>query len=191
MYHLPRRSLRRTQEIIGDDEGNLETDILSTITPAAAAATPFTSTITTTDAEAETVVEQIIGDAAGNLQTQILQTLPTTPAAVGPVGQPATTEADATAGALTPYTYTTTNAAGNTIAVVATFTPSFATTVAPSATFQATVLNYSQYLASYATQTPTQASGNAAVRPSPTGWWGPCLSVLAAIVGGGFVLLAA
>lgn len=103
---------------------------------------------------------------------------------VGPVGQPGPT--GGTAGALTPYTYTTTNAAGDTIPVVATFTPSFATTVMPSVTFKATVLDYSDYTASYATaQVATSGNSNSnGARQQSAAWWAPCVSVMTGMIGG-------
>ncbi|KAJ6594121.1 hypothetical protein B0H19DRAFT_1093907 [Mycena capillaripes] len=156
------------------------TIIISTIIP-----TTVTTTVTTVDPAGETVVEVIIGDGLGDSTTQTIQTIPPAnpnPGGQGPVGQPGPTGA---AGLPTPFTYTTTDANGDTIPVVATFTPSFATTVMPSATFQATVLDYSVYTASYATQVQTAQNfnQNGAVRRS-SGWWGPCLSLVISVVGG-------
>jgi len=140
----------------------------------------------------QTVVEVITGDGAGDSQTQTIATLtPDAGGGQGPVGQPGPTGA---AGAATPFTYTTTNANGDTIPVVATFTPSFATTVMPSATFKATVMDYSVYTASYATQAPQAANANSnqngALRQS-TGWWGPCLSAMISVAGGFVLVLGA
>ncbi|KAJ7650632.1 hypothetical protein FB45DRAFT_888318 [Roridomyces roridus] len=185
------------EQIIGDGDGNTQTQILQTLTPAGAAAanTPFTSTITTTNAAQQTVIEQLIGDGDGNTQTTPLQTLAAAGGGGvgggGPVGQP---DPDtATAGAPTPYTYTTV-IGGVTTAVLATFTPSIATGVAPSATFKATVLNYSQYLASYATIVQTQLASNnnnnAAFSLSPS-WLGVGLSMLTSVVGGAILILGA
>ncbi|KAJ6500085.1 hypothetical protein C8R47DRAFT_1211653 [Mycena vitilis] len=173
------------ENITVDVLGNPTTIILETLTPAAAAPT----TVTTTDRAGDTVIEVITVDADGDSVTQTIQTV--TPAAAGgqgPVGQPGPTGA---AGLPTPFTYTTTDALGDTTAVVATFAPSFATTVAPSATFQATVMDYSAYTASYATQAVvTNDNQNGAVRRS-SGWWGPCLSAMISAAGGLILLRGA
>ncbi|KAJ7677346.1 hypothetical protein B0H17DRAFT_1079471, partial [Mycena rosella] len=141
-----------------DINGIPTTSILTTLLP-----TGVTTTLTVVDPAGETVVEVVTGDGVGDTGTQTITTLLATTAPVappvGPVGQPGDTP-DA-AGAVTPYTYTTTDAAGDTIA--------------------ATVLDYSAYTASYATQIPANnanANGNSndALQRSP-GWWGLGLSV--------------
>ncbi|KAJ6570272.1 hypothetical protein DFH09DRAFT_1313465 [Mycena vulgaris] len=176
-------------EVITTDLNGLpSTTILSTVLP-----TGVTTTLTTTDAVGQTVVEVVTGDGLGDSATQILQTLTTTAAEVtqapGPVGQPGPTGA---AGAPTPYTYTTTDALGETTAVVATFTPSFATTVMPSATFKATVLDYSVYTASYATQQATnQAANSNGASDQSRGWWGLGFGAVISVVGGTILLLGA
>ncbi|KAJ7178712.1 hypothetical protein C8R43DRAFT_468698 [Mycena crocata] len=174
---------------VGDLDGLPTTSTISTVLP-----TGVTTTLTTTDALGQTVVEVITGDGAGVTATQTIQTIPAgveTPDDPGPVGQPGATGA---AGALTPFTYTTTDANGITTAVVATFTPSFATTVMPSATFKATVMAYSDYTATYATAAVTQNANannsNNGTRPSGS-WWGPCLGALISMVGGTILLLGA
>ncbi|KAF7315528.1 Protein kinase domain-containing protein [Mycena indigotica] len=135
-------------EVVGvDADGNTQTNTIQTIQAGPNAAT----TTTVVDAAGETVVEVIQNGATQTIQTLAPGSGP------GPVGQPPQGN-PVNPGQPTPFTYTTTNAAGNTIQVVATFTPSVATTIAPSATFKATVLNYSQYLASYATKIQTQAA---------------------------------
>lgn len=62
----------------------------------------------------------------------------------GPVGQPASTPL--TPGGPTPYTYTTTDANGNTVIGTATFTPSFPATTPYTPSVTGTVLGYSQWL---------------------------------------------
>lgn len=62
----------------------------------------------------------------------------------GPVGQPAATPL--TPGGATPYTYTTTDANGNTVIGTATFTPSFPAVTPYTPTVSGTVLGYSQWL---------------------------------------------
>ncbi|KAJ7346843.1 hypothetical protein DFH08DRAFT_869534 [Mycena albidolilacea] len=150
------------------------------------------STLTTTDRAGNTLVEVVTGDGQGDSTTQTIQTIPAADAGggQGPVGQPGAT---GTPGAPTPFTYTTTDANGETTAVIATFTPSFATTVIPAQTFQATVLDYSAYTASYVTGQAAQAAQqqqNGAL--SRTGvWWGPCVSALVGVVGGAVLLMGA
>ncbi|KAJ7454857.1 hypothetical protein FB451DRAFT_656900 [Mycena latifolia] len=171
-----------------DLNGLPSTTIISTILP-----TGVTTTLTTTDNLGETVVEIVTGDGLGDSFTQVIQTLttttPVTTPVVGPVGQPGATPD--TAGALTPYTYTTTNANGDTTAVVATFTPSFATTIMPSATFKATVLDYSVYTASYATAQAADTSNSNGALQQRAGWWGLGLSAMIGVVGGTILLLGA
>lgn len=76
----------------------------------------------------------------------------------GPVAQPAATEAGQTT-----FRYTTTDAAGDTIVVTDTFTPSLAPTAGttPLPTFVGTILSYSQWLSAVGTNTVPVA--NAAV----------------------------
>ncbi|KAJ7268773.1 hypothetical protein B0H12DRAFT_66824 [Mycena haematopus] len=140
----------------------------------------------------DTLIELVTGDGLGDSVTQTLQTIPAAvapaggaPAGQGPVGQPGPTGA---AGAPTPFTYTTTDAAGNTQQVVAVFTPSFGPTVVPQLTFQATVLDYSAYTASYGSGQQAAAQ-NSALRNG--GWWGLGLSGLISVAGGVCLLLGA
>jgi len=177
------------ENITEDVNGNPTTVILQTLVPAVQ-----TQTVTTTDVAGDTIIEVILGNGQGDSLTQTIQTIPAAaqnPAGggQGPVGQPGPTGA---AGAPTPFTYTTTDAAGNTKQVVAVFTPSFPATVSPTQTFQATVLDYSQYTASYVTAAQAAANNqqNGALQRS-AGWWGPCLSVLVGVAGGFVLLLGA
>jgi len=175
------------ENITEDVNGNPTTVILQTLVGAA-----VTQTVTTTDVAGDTIIEVILGDGDGDSLTQTIQTIPAAQVPAGggqgPVGQPGPTGA---AGAPTPFTYTTTDANGNTETVHAIFTPSFATTVVPSVTFQATVLDYSAYTASYVTgQAAAAANQNGALQRS-AGWWGPCLSALISVAGGFVLLLGA
>jgi len=113
-------------------------------------------TVTTTDISGHSVVEIItVNPVNGVLTTQTIQTLtPTTTTPdvqAGPVGQPATN----TGTGLTIYTYTTTDVDGATTAIVATFIPTFPASQSPSAPSSGTILNYSQYLSIYGTNTST------------------------------------
>ncbi|KAJ7747348.1 hypothetical protein B0H16DRAFT_1555668 [Mycena metata] len=185
------------ENITLDPNGLPTTVILQTLAGAAGAAGAAggaitATTITTTDPAGETVVEVITGDGVGDSVTNTIQTIAAAaPVNPGPVGQPGPTGA---AGLPTPFTYTTTDANGNTIAVKATFTPSVATTLPVSATFQATVLDYTDYTASYATQIATVAnakSNNSSASQRSPKWWGSCLSVVIGMAGGMLLILGA
>lgn len=138
--------------------------------------------LTTVNPAGVTIVEQVTTNAFGQPLTQTLQTLgqgtsttatstsptttptttgttptttntrtTTTPNQQGPVvGQPGTTPL--TPGGPTPYTYTTTDANGDFVTVLATFTPSF-TTIPVTPTGTGTVLQYSQWLSQIGTNT--------------------------------------
>ncbi|KAJ8586256.1 hypothetical protein M405DRAFT_864732 [Rhizopogon salebrosus TDB-379] len=173
----------------------------------------YAQTVTTTNAAGETVVEVVTLLPAGVLTTDILQTitgpvLPTTTAATtsttsntilqtlsttsttkqqGPVGQPAPTT-NLTPGGPTPYTYTTTNAAGQTVAVEGTFTPTGPATTLPTPTTTGSIMNYSSYTAIYGTATPT--SGGRLAFSLSSGWYGLVGSTVLGTGGGAwFVLL--
>jgi hypothetical protein len=142
----------------------------------------FGQQLTTVNAAGATIVEQVTTNAFGQPVTQTLQTLgqgtsttvtstspttsptttgttptttntrtTTTPNQQGPVvGQPGTTPV--TPGGPTPYTYTTTDANGDYVTVLATFTPSF-TTIPVSPTGTGTILQYSEWLSQIGTNT--------------------------------------
>jgi hypothetical protein len=76
--------------------------------------------------------------------TSATATVATTPVQQGPVGQPASTPL--TPGGTTPYTYTTTDASGNTVIGSAIFTPTFPATTPYTPSVTGTVLGYSQWL---------------------------------------------
>ncbi|TFK47742.1 hypothetical protein OE88DRAFT_1665354 [Heliocybe sulcata] len=114
--------------------------------------------------------------------TATTPTLPATPTPIPPAAATTTTAprvvgapgATPGTGAI-PYQYTTTNAAGATIVVPDTFTPSFAiiTSVAPTTT--GTVLDYSQWQSMVGTNTVADASVSSA-----TGTWKPSRAFWAA-----------
>jgi len=105
-------------------------------------------TITTTNALGQTVVEAITVDPLGAPSTQTLLTITTTPTPDGqggPVGQPGTTNTG-----VTVYTYTTTDVNGGTIAVEATFSPTFPASSTPTLG-SGSIWAYSDYTAMYGT----------------------------------------
>ncbi|KAF7361711.1 hypothetical protein MVEN_00514700 [Mycena venus] len=174
------------ENITEDVNGIPTTIILQTLAAGAA----LTQTVTTTDAAGDTLIEVVTGDGLGDSVTQTIQTIPAAQVGnQGPVGQPGPTGQP---GAPTPFTFTTTDANGATQQVVATFTPSFPATVSPVQTFQATVLDYSAYTASYVTGAAAAAANqqnqNGALQQS-AGWWGLSLSTFIGAAGGIVLLL--
>ncbi|KAJ3476138.1 hypothetical protein NLI96_g11370 [Meripilus lineatus] len=134
-------------------------------------------TITTTNAQGATIVQVISTDpVALTPVTSIVQTLaatPTSPPSVvtasiggpdvqqGPVGQPAPTLQQAPS---TVYTYTTTDANGNTVAIVDTYTPSFPSSRPPVRITSGSILPYSEWLSLVGTNTVLPAHSAAMVR---------------------------
>lgn len=106
----------------------------------------------------------------------------------GPVGQPAPT------GAATPtvYTYTTTNANGQTVGVVDTFTPTFYQSQQSPTLLTGTILNYSSWLSMVGTNTavssPQQVNG-ANIKYMSGGSCGMLLAFLSSVVGGTWLVL--
>ncbi|KAI0325097.1 hypothetical protein GY45DRAFT_1330810 [Cubamyces sp. BRFM 1775] len=153
--------------------------------------------ITTTDELGQTVVELITIDPnLGIPTTETLQTLTTTttPAAAvpdpqqGPVGQPQPTVGDA---GPTVYTYTTTDASGETVAVVDTFTPTFALTSTWVSAPAGTILDYSSWRKEVGTNTVAPPISGAVPRWSvQSGWLGITAGVCAGIAGGAWLALA-
>ncbi|TBU41344.1 hypothetical protein BD309DRAFT_1082157 [Dichomitus squalens] len=157
-----------------------------------------TQTTTVIDDDGQTIVELITVDPdLGLPTTETLETLTaaattttTTPAQAagpGPVGQPQTQQA---AGP-TIYTYTTTDAAGNTEAVVDTFTPSFGPTTGGSITAApGTIINYSSWRASVGSNTVAVVSAGTS-RWTVDKWWaGIGVALCAGITGGAWLALA-
>lgn len=93
----------------------------------------------------------------------------------GPVGQPASTPL--TPGGPTPYTYTTTDANGNTVISTATFTPSFPATTPYTPSGTGTVLGYSQWLSMIGNNTSGLNQPIASQAPNPASRAGVQLSV--------------
>jgi len=127
-------------------------------------------TTTITDAAGNTIIEVITIDPVQEIPvTSTIETIPAAAAQTtttttpldqqqGPVAQPAATEAGQTT-----FRYTTTDAAGDTIVVTDTFTPSFAPTAGttPIPTFVGTILSVNQWLSMVGTNTVPVA--NAAI----------------------------
>ncbi|OJA16473.1 hypothetical protein AZE42_06875 [Rhizopogon vesiculosus] len=168
----------------------------------------YAQTVTTTDAAGNSIVEVVTQIPPGIPTTEILETIiaptltTTTPSTTntilqtttsttkqqGPVGQPAQTT-NLTPGGPTPYTYTTTNAAGETTALVGTFTPTGPATVLPDPTTTGVIMNFSSYVASYGSVAATASGGRQAFSLS-SGWHGVAVSMALGIGGGvWFVLL--
>ncbi|KIJ66803.1 hypothetical protein HYDPIDRAFT_85163 [Hydnomerulius pinastri MD-312] len=176
-------------------------------------------TETVVNAAGATVVEVLTDNAAGVPVTQILQTIvgstsslsnplnpltsstpltssnpllasptaATTSVPVGPVGQPAPTPVEA--GGPTPYTYTTTNADGETVALEGIFTPTGPATVLPNPTTTGTVLNYSSWKAMVGTNTVPANAASHISTPISTGWYCLVATTLTGLVGGAWVIM--
>ncbi|KAI0077280.1 hypothetical protein K474DRAFT_1661888 [Panus rudis PR-1116 ss-1] len=158
-------------------------------------------TITTIDALGETIVEVVTTDVLGLATTQTLQTLTgtstssqttattTTPdIQQGPVGMPPTVTPVA---GNTVYTYTTTDANGDTIAVADTFTPTFAATKTPAVTTTGTILDYSEWLSMVGTNTPSLVASNSAQPRWDVlhGILGTAMAALGGVAGGACLVL--
>lgn len=175
-------------------------------------------TLTVTNINGATVVEVITLNPLGLATTQILQTITgpatnpltsntlstttsTTPGGVlqtiattsttqqnqGPVEEPGSTVL--TPGGPTPYTYTTTNAAGATVAVLGTFTPTGPATVLPTPTTTGTIINYSSYLASVGTSAAATSGATRRAFSLSSGWYGLVASAMLGIGGGAWFIM--
>jgi len=125
--------------------------------------------------------------------TLLTQTTATTTSSTtkqqGPVGQPAPTTV-LTPGGPTPYTYTTTNAAGQTVTELGIFTPTTPATVIPTPTTTGSVMNFSSYQAIYGTVSAAAASGGRRVFSLSSGWYGLAASTALGLgCGAWFILL--
>ncbi|KZT19225.1 hypothetical protein NEOLEDRAFT_1142324 [Neolentinus lepideus HHB14362 ss-1] len=175
----PNNPLTSIVEII-----TVTTDLLGLPTTRTLETLPYTATTTTPTTTAPTTT-------APTTTTPLVQTTPTTTTTTTPpmvVGQPGATPGT---GAI-PYQYTTTNAAGATIVVQDTFTPSFAliTSVAPTST--GSVLDYSQWLSSVGTNTVAAhsiSSASAMWGPSGAFWGAAITSILFLWPGSGLRIL--
>ncbi|KAF9223597.1 hypothetical protein BS17DRAFT_817236 [Gyrodon lividus] len=120
------------------------------------------------------------------LQTTVPIATSTTPGQVGPVGQPAS---QPPAGGPTPYTYTTTNANGETVAVEGIFTPTGPATVLPPATTTGTILNYSQWQSMVGTNTQPANAANRVSTPITTSWYYLAATTFAGLAGGAWLVM--
>ncbi|KAI6025815.1 hypothetical protein F5J12DRAFT_810535 [Pisolithus orientalis] len=167
-------------------------------------------TQTVPDAAGATVVEVLTTDARGAAATSILSTLSpstttnsllnqltqttatattSTPAGGGGVVEQPASEA-LTPGGPTPYTYTTTNALGETVTMEGIFTPTGPATVLPTPTTTGTILNYSSWLAMVGTNT---VAANAAGRISlsiATGWYCLVVMVMTGLASGTWIVIS-
>ncbi|KAG1870715.1 hypothetical protein DFJ58DRAFT_22343 [Suillus subalutaceus] len=145
-------------------------------------------------------LQTVTGVTTNPLSTNTLLTTTTTPAGPlqtiatttttqnqGPVEQPGSTVL--VPGGPTPYTYTTTNAAGSTVAVLATFTPTGPATVLPTPTTTGTILNYSSYLASAGTSAVGTSSATRRAFSLSSGWYGLVASTMLGIGGGAWFIM--
>ncbi|EIM91177.1 uncharacterized protein STEHIDRAFT_165548 [Stereum hirsutum FP-91666 SS1] len=132
-----------TLSTLTDDTTTTSTTPLttSTTTPLTSTTTPLT-TSTTAAVEATTTPPQVVGVPASN---------------TGSVGDP------------TPYTYTTTDAAGDFITVQDIFTPSFAATVLSTPTSSGTILDYDQWLSLIGTNTAVAGTSGGTKAWTPSG----------------------
>lgn len=103
--------------------------------------------------------------------------------------QPAPTATGA--GTPTVYTYTTTDAAGATTAIIDTFTPTYYQSEVSPTPWTGTILNYSSWLAMIGTN--TAPAGAAAVSGGlpviSKGWYGFAIAALSGIMGGAWLVL--
>ncbi|KIK79901.1 hypothetical protein PAXRUDRAFT_833870 [Paxillus rubicundulus Ve08.2h10] len=120
------------------------------------------------------------------LQTTVPVATSTTPAQVGPVGQPAT---QPPAGGPTPYTYTTTDANGETVAVEGIFTPTGPPTVLPPATTTGTILNYSQWQSMVGTHTQPANAASRMPTPITTSLYYLVATTFAGLAGGAWLVI--
>ena len=104
----------------------------------------------------------------------------TTPVQQGPVGQPASTPL--TPGGPTPYTYTTTDANGNYITALGTFTPSFPATTPYTPTGSGTILSYSEWLSQIGTNTGDLSQPVASQVANPASRAGANIKILSGVV---------
>ncbi|KAI6107912.1 hypothetical protein F5141DRAFT_1119338 [Pisolithus sp. B1] len=138
---------------------------------------------------ATSILSTLAASATNSLATQLTQTtataLTSATQAAGGGGVVA-----ATPGGPTPYTYTTTNALGETVAMEGIFTPTGPATVLPTPTTTGTILNYSSWLALVGTNT---VAANAASRISQsiaTGWYCFVVMVIAGLASGAWIVIS-
>ncbi|KAI5998824.1 hypothetical protein EDD15DRAFT_2242061 [Pisolithus albus] len=166
--------------------------------------------LTVPEAAGGTVVEVVTTNALGIAATSILSTLApsttntllnpltqttastTTTAAGGGGGgvveQPASVAA--TPGGPTPYTYTTTNALGQTVALQGIFTPTGPATVLPTPTTTGTILDYSSWLAMVGTNTVAANAASGMSLSIATGWYCLVVMVMAGLASGTWIVIS-
>ncbi|KAF7967283.1 hypothetical protein HWV62_44651 [Athelia sp. TMB] len=126
--------------------------------------------------------------------TSIISTvIPTTTTSTADAGGAAPVQQPAPTGAGTPtiYTYTTTNSAGVTTAVIDTFTPTYYQSEVSPPPYTGTVLDYSSWLAIIGTNTAPAAQAISGAR-SPVisaGWYGLAIAALSGMLGGAWLVL--
>ncbi|KIK28905.1 hypothetical protein PISMIDRAFT_90197 [Pisolithus microcarpus 441] len=160
-----------------------------------------------------TVVEVVTTNALGIAATSILSTLApstsntllnpltkttastattaTTAAGAGGGGvveQPASVAA--TPGGPTPYTYTTTNALGQTVALEGIFTPTGPATVLPTPTTTGSILNYSSWLAMVGTNTVVANAASGTSLSIATGWYCLVVMVMTGLASGTWIVIS-
>ncbi|KAG1781786.1 hypothetical protein EV702DRAFT_607161 [Suillus placidus] len=155
--------------------GLATTQTLQTINTALTTTSLTTNTLSTTTTTTSNGVLQTIATTSTTQQNQ------------GPVEQPGSTVL--IPGGPTPYTYTTTNAAGSTVAVLATFTPTGPATALPTPTTTGTIINYSSYLASVGTSAAATSGATRRAFSLSSGWYGLVASTMLGIGGGAWFIM--
>ncbi|CCM04680.1 uncharacterized protein FIBRA_06866 [Fibroporia radiculosa] len=164
------------EEVTLDPLGLPTTEVISTLTGAVTTTKPTTTTTSPTTTSTTPTT------ALTTPTTSPTTTTTTTPQVVE---QPAPTDGPAPA---TVYVYTTTNAAGGTVVLQGTFTPTFAPTTLPTPTTTGTILAYSQWLSLVGTS--TVAASDAIVRwKIDRSWLGMLVGTLAGFMGGAWLAL--
>ncbi|KAI9510733.1 hypothetical protein F5148DRAFT_1281607 [Russula earlei] len=136
------------EQITTNAFGQSLTQVLQTLGPGGAATT--STALTSPTISLASVTTQPTSRTAATAAT-------TTQGQQGPVGQPGTTPT--TPGGPTPFTYTTTDASGNTLVTTGVFTPAFPATTPYTPTFSGTVLPYSVWLSMVGGNTATGTPG--------------------------------
>jgi hypothetical protein len=99
----------------------------------------------------------------------------------GPVGQPVSAAGDPHGP--TPFTFTTTDANGDTIEVTSTFVPSFPATVSTNIPATGTVLGYSDWLSMIGTATSIPGASSSGARKPLVEGTALCAAVVSLIIG--------